>query len=80
VTAREKLNGLLTEIFLLNEGELSDELRRDDLATWDSLVTVSLGVGIEEVFGYHMSPEEAMGLDSVKDIVWLLRARGIEIE
>lgn len=80
MTAREKLDDLLMEIFLVNKSELSKELRRDDLDTWDSLSTISLAVGLEEVFGYHMTPKEAMGLDSVRDIVWLLRARGIELE
>jgi len=80
VAAREKLNDLLMDVFLLDDGELGDELRRADLDTWDSLGTVSLAVGVEEVFGYHMTPEEATGLESVGGLVALLRTKGIEIE
>jgi acyl carrier protein len=80
VTGREKLNDLLMDVLLLEGGELSDELQRADLDTWDSLGVLSLAVGVEEVFGYHMTPEEVMRLDSIGDLVGLLRARGVEIE
>jgi acyl carrier protein len=80
MTGSEKLNDLLMEVFLLDESELSNELRRADLDTWDSLGVVSLAVGVEEVFGYHMTRDEATRLASVGDLVALLRARGIEIE
>jgi acyl carrier protein len=80
MTAREKLDDLLRDVFLLDDDALSGELRRADLDTWDSLGTVSLAVGVEEVFGYHMAPDEAGGLGSVGDLIALLRTKGIEIE
>jgi acyl carrier protein len=80
MTGREKLNDLLMEVFLLEDSELSDDLRRMDLETWDSLGTVSLAVGVEEVFGYHMTPDEATALESVSDLILLLRAKGIEVK
>jgi acyl carrier protein len=79
VTARKKLDDLLSDVFLLDGCDLSDELRRADLDTWDSLGTVSLAVGVEEVFGYHMTLDEATRLESVGDLVALLQAKGIEI-
>jgi acyl carrier protein len=78
-STRERLDELLLDVFLLEPGELSDDLRRDDLETWDSLGMVSLAVGVEEAMGYHMTPEEAAGLASVADLVALLRARGIDV-
>lgn len=80
MNGRDKLNDLLMEVFLIEEDEVTDDLRRADLDTWDSLGTVSLAVGVEEVFGYHMTPEQATGLESVADLVVLLRATGVEIE
>jgi acyl carrier protein len=77
---RELLNDLLLEVFLLEPHELAGELRREELETWDSLGTVSLAVGVEEVFGYHMSPAEATGLASIAELVALLRTRGIELD
>ena len=56
VNGRDKLNDLLMEVFLIEEDEVTDDLRRADLDTWDSLGTVSLAVGVEEVFGYHIDP------------------------
>ena len=79
MTNREKLNDLLMDVFLLEDGELRDDLKRSELETWDSLGTVSLAVGVEEVFGYHMTPEEATGLESIADLVALLGQKGIEI-
>ena len=78
-SARERLDELLLDVFLLEPGELSDDLRRDELETWDSLGMVSLAVGVEEALGYHMSPEEAAELASVGDLVALLRSRGIDV-
>ncbi len=51
-----------------------------EIDTWDSLGVVSLAVGVEETFGYHFSPDEAMGLASIQDIVQLLGKKGIEFE
>ena len=78
-TARERLEELLLDVFLLEPGELSDDLRRDELETWDSLGMVSLAVGVEEALGYHMTPEEAAELASIADLVALLRARGLDV-
>jgi acyl carrier protein len=77
---RAQLTELLCDVFLIDEEEATNGLRRADIDTWDSLGTVALAVGVEEIFGYHMTPEEATGLDSVADLVALLQTKGIEIE
>jgi acyl carrier protein len=79
MTNREQLNDLLADVFLLEPDEVNDGLRRVELDTWDSLGAVSLAVAVEETFGYHMKPEEAMALTSVGDIVALLEARGVPV-
>jgi acyl carrier protein len=79
-STRARLDELLLDVFLLEPGELRDDLRRDELDTWDSLGMVSLAVGVEEALGYHMTPEEAAELQSIADLVALLRARGIDVE
>ncbi len=71
------LRDLLVDVFLLEPDEYHRELLRADVETWDSLGIVSLAVGIEETFGYHMTPEEATGLTGVADIVTLLASKGI---
>jgi acyl carrier protein len=78
VTENEALlRDLLVDVFLLEPDEYHRELLRADVETWDSLGIVSLAVGIEETFGYHMTPEEATGLTGVADIVTLLASKGI---
>jgi acyl carrier protein len=78
MTNREKLKNLLVDVFLLDESEFRFDLQREDIATWDSLGTVSLAVGIQDVFGHHLSPAEATSLASVEDIVAVLRAKGLD--
>ena len=76
----QKLKELLMDIFLLEEKEFSFELSQTDIDTWDSLGTVSMAVGIQEEFGYHMSPEEAVKMASISDIKSLLEEKGIKFD
>ena len=77
MTNREKLQNLLLDVFLLTPAEFSFDLTRDDIDTWDSLGVVAMAVGVKETFSYHMAPEEATGIKSVKDIIELLESKGI---
>lgn len=74
---RDKLKKLLMDIFLLTEDDFSFDLTRDNIMTWDSLGTVSMAVGVQETFGYHFTPEEAMQVTSIPDIMRLLESKGI---
>lgn len=80
MTERQKLRDLILDVFLLDETEFSFELLREQVETWDSLGVVSLAIGIEDVFGYHCTPEEAVGLEGVADIIALLREKGIDLD
>lgn len=75
---RQKLKSLLIDVFLLDESEFRFDLKREEIGTWDSLGTVSLAVGIQDVFGHHLSPAEATSLSGVEDIVAILRAKGVD--
>ena len=76
----EKLAELLTEVFLLEPDEFSLDLTRENVETWDSLGIVAMAVGIQEEFGYHFTPEEATGIQSVKDIITILTSKGISFD
>ncbi len=76
----EKLKELLIDILLLNPSEFRFDLKRDEVDSWDSLAVVSIAVGIQEVFGYHFTPEEATAISGVKDIVKTLDSKGISFE
>lgn len=74
---RERLKNLLLDIFLMEPGEFSFDLKRERVETWDSLAIVAVAVGIEETFGYHMTQEEAVSVQSIPDIMHLLEQKGI---
>ena len=77
---RQKLEKLLLDVFLLEPEEFSWELTREQIDTWDSLGIVSLAVGIQETLGYHMTPDEATSVSSVKSIIQLLETKGIKLD
>lgn len=74
---RPKLRELLLDVFLLDPTEFRWDLKRSQIDTWDSLGTVSLAVGIQDVFGHHLEAGEATGLTGVEDIVDILRRKGV---
>ena len=76
-TNREQLAELLIDVFLLEPDEFRFDLQRQDVETWDSLGVVAMAVGVQETFGYHFTPEEATGINSVQDIITLLSGHGI---
>jgi acyl carrier protein len=77
MTNREKLQDLLQDILLLDPSEFRFDLRRDEVETWDSMSVVAIAVGVDETFGYHMSPDEAMRVAGVADIMNILEEKGI---
>jgi acyl carrier protein len=75
-----KLKKVVEDVFLLQPGEFRPDLRRSEVETWDSFGVVSLAVGIQETFGYHLSPAEAVGIKSVADIISILSAKGFDFD
>ncbi len=74
---REKLRDLLLEVLLLTDEEFSYDLKRDQVETWDSLAVVAIAAGIDETFGYHFTPDEAVAITGVQDIIRILEREGI---
>jgi acyl carrier protein len=74
---QEKLRSLMLEVLLLTDEEFSFDLKRSECQTWDSLAVVAIAAGVEETFGYHLKPEEAIGLTGVADIVRVLESNGV---
>ena len=74
---REKLKSLMVDVFLLDPAEFRYDLKQPDVPTWDSLGVVSLAVGVHQTFGYHFTPEEAVSVRGVEDVINLLETKGI---
>ncbi len=77
---REKLKSLLVDVFLLEPAEFRFDMTREEVPTWDSLGVVSMAVGIHQTFGYHFTPEEALAIQGVPDIMKLLETKGISFD
>lgn len=80
MTNRDKLRTLLIDVFLLEESEVSFELKRTDVRTWDSLGLVALAMGVEEVFGLHLTPAEVSEIAGVPDLMAVLVGKGIAFD
>jgi acyl carrier protein len=77
MTNREKLQDLLQDILLLDPSEFRFDLQREEVQTWDSMSVVAIAVGVDETFGYHMSPDEAIRIAGVADLMSILEEKGI---
>lgn len=80
MTNREKLKSLMVDTFLLDPAEFRFDLKRAEVETWDSLGLVSLAVGVEQTFGYHFTPDEALAITGVPDIMKTLESKGIRFD
>ena len=80
MTNREKLKELLMDVFLIDSSEFRFDMVREEIESWDSLGVVSMAVGIQETFGYHMKPEEAVAIKGFQQIIELLESRGIKFD
>ncbi len=80
MTNREKLKELLMDVFLIDSSEFRFDMVREEIESWDSLGVVSMAVGIQETFGYHMKPEEAVAIKGFQQIIELLESKGIKFD
>jgi len=78
VSNLDKLKSLLVDVFLLDPSAVRMDLKREEIDSWDSLGVVSLEVGLKETFGSQITPQEAMAIKSVQDIITLLSSKGID--
>ena len=67
-----KLKQLIAHLFKVSEDELTDDVGPGDIPGWDSLGHVTLMVEIQKQFGTHVPVEDAIEVESIRDIVVLL--------
>jgi acyl carrier protein len=77
---KEKLQKLIQDVFLLDPSEFRFDLKKEEVETWDSFGVVSMAVGVQETFGYHFTPEEAIRISGVEDIIKILSSKGIQFK
>lgn len=77
-TNADRLYRVLSQVFGVPAGQLSDESSPDTLPHWDSMTHLNMIVALEAEFGISLSPEQAMEMLSVKLIRMILQEAGIK--
>lgn len=74
----EKLTKIMAEQLGVQQQDISmDTLLRDDLAV-DSLDLYNLGMVLEEEFNIELPQDEMNDIETVEDIVKMLKEQGVE--
>ncbi len=66
----------LADVFEDSHSRLKVTTRRKDIPGWDSLGTLSLIAALDEKFDIHISEQEIEGMESVGDILAILKRNG----
>lgn len=70
------ISEIFQEIFEYN-GEVSLQTKREDIPGWDSLQHVALIETIENKFNIHLSMDEMIEMQTVRDIINVLSRHNI---
>jgi acyl carrier protein len=73
----DQLESVFRDVLGLKEGEFREDLRLENIPSWDSVVHLSLVLTLEQTFGVMFEPEEAAAMKSVADIRAALAAKGV---
>ena len=66
----------IAEVFEEAPGRIGAQTARTDIPGWDSLGTLSLIAALDERFDIHLSEQDIEGMQSVDDILAILRRHG----
>ncbi len=75
VTVYSELTDIFNDVFDRTDIKLSSEMTAKDLSGWDSFKQVELIVAIQDRFQIKLSTREVDGLQSVGDLVEVVRKR-----
>jgi acyl carrier protein len=79
MTAAEQLKRLVIDILLIEDDEYQDANGPDEIATWDSLATVTLASAIERSFGVKVPPDDMAAFNCIGDVKQFCRAQGLNV-
>jgi len=68
----DKLKMLFSDLFNVEEKDISLETNRNNLSEWDSLGHISLISMVEEEFGMSIDAEDIISIMSVNDLIRLI--------
>jgi len=73
----DRINMVLKRVFDLTDAEVARDLRRDDIAKWDSLTHMDLVVSLEQEFSLNFTIDEIIALDSIGRVRSILKEKGV---
>lgn len=75
-----KLNGILTAVLGIPEQRITDQLKPEDVESWDSMNALILVSELERSFSIKFTFAEVMSVKCVGDIKGALRNHGVKLE
>lgn len=73
----DKLVKLLSDVFEIKENEITIDLVKDDIDSWDSLKQMDLVLSIENNYDISLEMEEIVKMMSVKSIVETIETKNL---
>jgi acyl carrier protein len=73
----ERILSAISDVMGVPPAELSLESAAADFKNWDSLNMLNLAVALESSFEVAFTPEEMSRLQSVRQIVEIVRSKGV---
>lgn len=76
----QHLASILAEIFGIRADQVTLELTKDQVGSWDSLKQMDLVMTLEREFGIALEISDIVRMDSVSTIVEVLAGKGLSFE
>lgn len=74
---KKRLVSVLANVFGLKDEQITPELKKGDVGSWDSLKQMDLVISLEREFNIVLEIQDIIKMDSVSNIVDVLRNKGI---
>jgi acyl carrier protein len=76
----QTLAAILAGIFGLKANQISTALHKDDVGSWDSLKQMDLVLTLEEKYNISLEIPDIIKMDSVANIIDVLKNKGVQFE
>lgn len=75
LSAEDKVNDLLADLFELDPKTIRDDWTHEDIALWDSLQHLRMIAAMEQEFGIKFSMAEIRSIENIGQIRSILRTK-----
>ena len=76
----KRLAEVLAEIFGMHVAEITHDLQKSDVGTWDSLKQMDLVMTLEREYGIVLDIPDIVRMTSVASIIGVLKDKGLNLE